>query len=105
MKNAFEILFQMSNPRKPDKLQTEAGKEFLNKKVQKFLKSHGVLHFVSHSEKKAAVVERFNRTLKTKIWTDFTEERKENLRKAQWVEWRSMDNALCGITKVSKPAM
>ena len=49
MKNAFEILFQMSNPRTPDKLQTDAGKEFLNKDVQKFLKSHGVLHFVSHS--------------------------------------------------------
>ena len=36
MKNAFEILFQMSNPRKPDKLHTDAGKEFLNKDVQKF---------------------------------------------------------------------
>ena len=64
MKNAFELLFQMSNPRQPDKLQTDAGKEFVNKDVQKFLKYHGVLHFVSHSDKKAAVVERFNRTLK-----------------------------------------
>ena len=48
----------MSNARKPDKLQTEAGKQFLNKDVENFLKSHGVLHFVSHSDKKAAVVER-----------------------------------------------
>ena len=31
--------------------------------------------------------------------------RKENIRKAQWVEWRSMDSPLCGITKVSKHAM
>ena len=62
----------MSNPRKPDKLQTYAGKEFPNKDVEKFLKSHGVVHFVSHSDKKAAVVERFNMTLKTKIWTYFT---------------------------------
>ena len=72
IKNAFELLFQMSNPRKPDKLQTDAGKEFLNKDVQKFLKSHGVLHFVSQSLKKAPVLERFNITLKTKIWTYFT---------------------------------
>ena len=36
MKNALEILFQMSNPRKPDKLQTDAGKEFLNKEAQDF---------------------------------------------------------------------
>ena len=41
MKKAFELLFQMSNPRKPCKLQTDAGKEFLNKDVQKFLKSRG----------------------------------------------------------------
>ena len=72
MKNAFEHLFKISFPRKPEKLQTDAGKEFLNKDVQKLLKSKGVHHFVSHSEKKAAVVERFNRTLKTKIWTYFT---------------------------------
>ena len=73
MKNGFELLFQMSNPRKPDKIQTDAGKEFLNKELLKFLKSHGVQHFVSHSDKIAAVVERFKRTLKTKIWTYFTE--------------------------------
>ena len=36
MKNAFELMFHMSNPRKPDKLQTDAVKEFLKKDVQKF---------------------------------------------------------------------
>ena len=72
MKNGFELRFEMSNRRKPDKHPTDAAKEFLHKDVQKFLKSHGVLHFVSHSDKKAAVVERFNRTLKTKIGTYFT---------------------------------
>ena len=36
MKNAFELLFQMSKRPKPDKLQTDSGKEFLNKEVQKF---------------------------------------------------------------------
>ena len=64
MKNAFELLFQMSNPRKPDKLQTDAAKEFLNKDGQQFFKSHAVLHFVSHIVQKAAVVEIFNSTLK-----------------------------------------
>ena len=38
--------------------------------VQKFVKSKGVHHFVSHTDKQAVVVERFNRTLK-KIWTYF----------------------------------
>ena len=69
MENCFEQLFKISNPRKPGKLKRGAGKEFLNKDLQIFLKSKAVHHFVSHSDKKAAVVERFNRTLKTKIWT------------------------------------
>ena len=38
MKNAFELMFQMSNRRKAGKLQTYAGKEFLNKDGQKYLK-------------------------------------------------------------------
>ena len=69
---AFKELFQESNPRKPERIQTDAGKEFLNKEVQGFLKQQGVKHFYSSSDKKAAVVERFNRTLKTRIWTYFT---------------------------------
>ena len=48
--------------------------EFVIMDVENFLKSHGVLHFVCHSEQKAAVVERFNRTLKTRIYTNFTAE-------------------------------
>ena len=78
IKNAFELRIQMSNRRKPDKLQTDEGKEFLNKDGHKFLKSHVILHFVSHSVKKAAVVERFNRTLKTKIWTYCTTKQTNN---------------------------
>ena len=33
------------------------------------MKRHGIQHFASESEQKAAVVERFNRTIKTRIWT------------------------------------
>ena len=72
MVEAFKILLVKSNPRKPQKLQTDAGKEFVNNDVQKFLKTEGIHFFVSHSDQKAAVVERFNRTLKTRIWAYFT---------------------------------
>ncbi|KAF0146949.1 MAG: putative uncharacterized transposon-derived protein F54H12.3-like [Ignavibacteria bacterium] len=72
MLEAFKTLFKKSSPRIPQKLQTDAGKEFLNKDVQTYLKSKGIHHFVSSSDKKAAVVERFNRTLKTRIWRFFT---------------------------------
>ena len=57
----------------PRKLQTDKGKEFLNKPVQDFLKKVGVHHFVSENDDvKCAVVERWNRTLKEKIWRYFT---------------------------------
>ena len=72
MLTAFQQLFKEAHPRKPARLQTDAGKEFLNKEVQGFLKREGVHHFTSNSDQKAAVVERFNRTLKSRIWTYFT---------------------------------
>ena len=72
MVEAFKQLFKLSKHRQPEKLQTDAGKEFLNKEIQAYFKTKGIQHFVSNSDKKAAVVERFNRTLKTRIWTYFS---------------------------------
>ena len=72
MLTAFPQLFKDAHPRKTARLQTDAGKEFQNKDVQGFLKREVEHHFVSKSEQKAAVVERFNRTLKFHIWTYFT---------------------------------
>ena len=33
------------------------------------MKRHGIQHFASEGEQMAAVIERFNRTIKTRIWT------------------------------------
>ena len=57
----------------PQTLQTDQGLEFLNTSVQALLKKHGIHHFSTHNaETKANVVERFNRTLKTRMWRHFT---------------------------------
>ena len=57
----------------PKMLQTDQGLEFLNKSVQALLKKHGIHHFsTQNAETKASVVERFNRTLKTRMWRYFT---------------------------------
>ena len=59
--------------RKPDRLQTDKGSEFLNRTFQKFLKQQRIHFFVSQNEDiKASIVERFNRTLKEKLWRYFT---------------------------------
>ena len=57
----------------PKKLQTDKGTEFLNRKFQQCLKAHKVHHFTTENEDiKASIVERFNRTLKSKLWCYFT---------------------------------
>ena len=57
----------------PTTLQTDQGVEFLNKSVHTLLKKYGIHHFSTHNaETKGSVVERFNRTLKTRMWRYFT---------------------------------
>jgi hypothetical protein len=54
-------------------LQTDKGTEFLNHVFQAMLKKNNIHFYTSENEDiKAAVVERFNRTLKTKMWKYFT---------------------------------
>ena len=57
----------------PNTFQTDKGTEFLNRSLQKLLKEHGVHQFATHNEEtKASIVERFDRTLKTRRWRYFT---------------------------------
>ena len=69
---AFDSNFEQDE-RIPDRLQTDEGTEFTNQQFQKFLQSKGVQHFVTYNETKAQIVERFNRTLKTRMWRFFTQ--------------------------------
>ena len=54
-------------------VQSDKGMEFLNSTFQSMLRRHGVHFYTSENEDlKASVVERFNRTLKTKMYRYFT---------------------------------
>ena len=59
---AFDKLFKISG-RKPLKLWTDQGSEFINNKFKQFLKSNNIELYHVYNEGKACVVERFNRTL------------------------------------------
>ena len=72
--DAFEDIFKEG--RIPKRLQTDLGKEFINSQVQSLLKTYHVEWFSPKSRYKAAHVERFNRTLKDKMWKQFTAENK-----------------------------
>lgn len=54
--------------------QTDQGSEFFNVRVTSLLKRFGINQYHSFSEKKASIVERFNRTLKERMWRKFTEQ-------------------------------
>jgi transposase InsO family protein len=56
----------------PRYIQTDLGKEFYNSHVQKLFKKHGIKHYSVNSQFKAALVERFNRTLREKLTRYFT---------------------------------
>ena len=69
---AFAFIFK-SSKRKPLSLQTDKGREFKNKVFQSFLERKKIHFFTTENpETKASVVERFQRTLKTKMWKYFT---------------------------------
>ena len=68
---AIEDIFQSSG-RIPNRIQSDQGREFHNSHVKQLLAKHNVELFSVKSPTKAAMVERFNRTLKSKIWKMFT---------------------------------
>lgn len=67
VKQAFEKIFSVTE-RKPTKIQTDQGLEFVNSLVQNFLKVKNIVFFTVKSDKKAAVAERVIKTLKEKIY-------------------------------------
>uniref|UniRef100_A0A8R1I3A2 Chromo domain-containing protein n=2 Tax=Caenorhabditis japonica TaxID=281687 RepID=A0A8R1I3A2_CAEJA len=71
-KETSEALESIFKKRKPQKMQTDNGKEYYNKEMKALFKSFDVNHFSTCSDKKASIIERFNRTLKEKMWKMFT---------------------------------
>lgn len=76
---AFEKIFA---ERAPNMLQTDRGLEFLNAQVQGVFRKHDIHHYSSlNDDIKAALVERFNRTLKSRLFRYMT-----HRRTSRWVD-------------------
>ena len=67
---AFDKILRQG--RRPNRLQTDRGKEFYNRTFQQWAQKHGIQHFSTDGDAKAALVERFNRTLKERLYRYFT---------------------------------
>ena len=70
IRKAFHKIFKLSQPLN---LRTDRGLEFLNKILKSYLKNLNIHHFTSNDDRiKCAIVERFNRTLKSRMFRYFT---------------------------------
>ena len=77
--NAFSKIFESG--RMPRKIHFDEGKEFYNKNVKDLLEKRNIDYFSTFSDKKASIVERWNRTLKSRTWKYFTEHETR-----QWID-------------------
>lgn len=70
--NAFDEILNEYRGRNPVKIQTDKGKEYMNSEFARWCKEHLINHFTSEDDDmKAQIVERFNRTLKNKMYRMF----------------------------------
>jgi hypothetical protein len=70
--DAFESIFKAEG-RKPRDIQCDKGREFVSVASAKFFKQRGIHFYTTRNpDTKAAVVERFIKTIKTRLWRYFT---------------------------------
>ena len=67
---AFDDIFERG--RQPKMLWTDKGSEFISKHFKDFLKSKDIKLYHTENEEKSSVVERWNRTMKNKMWKMFS---------------------------------
>lgn len=71
VRDAFQHILRTSG-RKPEKLWVDEGKEFYNRTMKRWLAENAIEMYSTRNEGKAVVIERFNRTIKSRMWRHFT---------------------------------
>ena len=75
-KSAIDVTTAMKNVliqgRVPKNLQTDRGKEFYNSNFKKLMEQYKINLYSIYSNLKASIYERLNRTLKNKMWIEFS---------------------------------
>ena len=67
---AFKTIFK--DGRKPRYIWTDKGKEYYNKHLKDLLEKNSITLYSTENEEKSSVCERWNRTIKTRMWKQFT---------------------------------
>ena len=69
VRDVFQRVFK---ERVPEKLWTDKGTKFYNKEVKQLLQKHGVSLYSTQNEEKLSIVERWNRTMKERMFKYFS---------------------------------
>ena len=81
-KTAKSVLFAfkqvVDNNGAPKRIWVDEGKEFYNKDMDKYIAEKKIIRYSTYGDHKASMVERFNRTLKTWMWKEFTADQTRN---------------------------
>ena len=67
-RNMIRTFDTIVGKRKPSKMWVDRGGEFYNRTMDRWLEENGIERYSTYNEGKAVAVERFNRTLKTRMW-------------------------------------
>ena len=68
----LDVFSKYKEGRKPQYLWTVEGKEYYNKHLKELLKKHNITLYSTENEEKSSVCERWNRTIKSNMWKQFT---------------------------------
>ena len=71
-KSIMTVMTPFLHENTPQKIEFDQGTEFYNQSFLNLLKKHKIQYFSVYSDRKCAIVERFNRTLKTRMYRTFT---------------------------------
>lgn len=71
-KSIMKVMVPFFQKNKPQKIEFDQGTEFYNRPFLNLLRNNKIIHFSVYSDRKCAIVERFNRTLKTRMYRSFT---------------------------------
>ena len=79
---AFKEIIKENKNRYPDMLWTDKGGEFYNDEFKKWCNENNMTLYSTYGKSKSAIVERFNRTLKTRMWAKFITNNNER----RWID-------------------
>ncbi len=101
VRDAFALILERAMPRKPKKVFSDYGMEFLGASFAALLEEHEIAWYGTHNyDIKSSIVERFNKTFKNRVWKYMT-----HMRQWNWIDAVQKISASLNNTKTRSHGM